>query len=93
MATLDNVRRFRTAVLGLLLAGIFAFGSHLNASRLFVDCIADPGQCDGCEMGAVDCEDCAIFYLGGGDCIILGDGCAYFFCDCSSSGGRDCYPV
>lgn len=93
MRTLTNVRRIRTAVLGLALAAIFAFGSRLYASTLFIDCVVDPGQCDDCEMGAIDCESCTIYYLGGGDCIVTGDGCAYFYCDCSSSGGHECYPM
>jgi hypothetical protein len=61
MRILGNVRRVRTAILGLALAGVFAFGSHLNASRLFIDCIVDPGQCDGCDMAAYDCESCTIY--------------------------------
>lgn len=88
-----NVRRVRTVVVGLALAVVFAFGSRLYASSVFLDCVVDPAQCDGCELGGINCSSCTIYYLGGGDCVVTGNGCAYFFCDCSQSGGHECYPI
>lgn len=85
---MTNSRVFR-ALLGLFAVALLTFGAAKLQASARMDCYMNPDLCDGCVMEGYNCTSCTSYYLGGGDCVLVGD-CSSWYCDCSSS-GRTCY--